>query len=79
MKVVQINATCGVGSTGKICVGISQAMTEQGIENYILYSSKTNGYPLGIGCTDDRYLKLQALKSDCLVIMGLTQKKPPKR
>ena len=24
MKVVQINATCGIGSTGRICVSISQ-------------------------------------------------------
>ena len=63
MTVVQINATCGVGSTGKICVGISEILTQNGIENYILYSSKGNGYPLGIRCSDDKYIKLQALKS----------------
>ena len=44
MKIVQINATCGVGSTGKICVGISQLLNENNIENYILYSSRSNGY-----------------------------------
>lgn len=27
MIIVQINATCGIGSTGKICVGISELMT----------------------------------------------------
>jgi hypothetical protein len=37
MVVVQINATCGVGSTGKICVGISQLLSEASIGNYILY------------------------------------------
>lgn len=63
MKIVQINATCGVGSTGKICVGISEILTQNGIENYILYSSKGNGYPLGIRCSDDKYIKRQALKS----------------
>lgn len=63
MKVVQINATCGIGSTGKICVGISELMTAYGIENYILYSSRTNGYPLGIRCSNDRYVRIQALKS----------------
>ena len=63
MKIVQINATCGVGSTGKICVGISEIFTQNGIENYILYSSKGNGYPLGIRCSDEKYIKLQALKS----------------
>jgi glycosyltransferase involved in cell wall biosynthesis len=66
MKIVQINATCGVGSTGKICVGISEILTQNGIENYILYSSKGNGYPLGIRCSDDKYIKLQALKSRIL-------------
>ena len=63
MKIVQINATCGIGSTGKICVDISKLLTEQDIENYILYSCRTNGYHLGIGCSNDIYIKLQALKS----------------
>lgn len=63
MKIVQINTTCGVGSTGTICVGISQLLTARNIENYILYSSKTNGYKLGISCSNDRYIKIQALKA----------------
>lgn len=63
MKVVQINATCGVGSTGKICVGISQMLVAKDIENTILYSSKSNGYVLGKKCSNAVYLKLQALKS----------------
>ena len=37
MKVVQINATCGKGSTGKIVLSISKLLTEQNIENYILF------------------------------------------
>lgn len=63
MTIVQINATCGVGSTGKICVGISELLTVQGMENYILFSSKTNEYPLGISCSGEKYIRLQALKS----------------
>ena len=63
MKIVQINATCGVGSTGKICVGISRLLSEQGTENYILYSSRTTGYPLGISCSGVIYRRIQALKS----------------
>ena len=62
-KVVQINATCGIGSTGKICTGISKLMTENNIENYILFSSKTDEYTLGIACSSDRYIKSQAVKS----------------
>lgn len=75
MKIVQINATCGIGSTGKICVGISKLMTANGIENYILYSSRTNGYPLGVACSSDRYIKMQALKSRLLGNYGFNSKR----
>lgn len=63
MKVVQINATCGSGSTGKICVAISRLLSEKGIENYILYSSGRSDYALGIKCASKLYTKYQALKS----------------
>lgn len=43
MKVAQINAVCGYGSTGSICMGISREARKQGIENVIFY---------GIGNTD---------------------------
>lgn len=79
MKVVQINATCGVGSTGKIAVGISELLNEQNIENYILYSSRTNGYPLGIACSDDRYIRIQALKSRILGNYGFNSRRATKR
>ena len=75
MKIVQINTTCGVGSTGKICVGISKLLTEKNIENYILYSSKGNGYPLGISCSNDQYIKVQALKSRVLGNYGFNTQK----
>jgi len=79
MKVVQINATCGIGSTGKICVGISQLLTEKNIENYILYSCKSNGYDLGIKCSDDKYIKSQALKSRLLGNYGFNSKKATRK
>lgn len=78
MKVVQINATCGIGSTGKICVGISQVMTGKNIENYIL-CSRSNGYPLGISCADSRYIKLQALKSRILGNYGFNSRKSTRK
>ena len=65
MKIVQINATCGIGSTGKICVGISELLADKGVENYIL-CSRSNGYSLGIECANNYYTKLQALKSKTL-------------
>ena len=73
MKVVQINTTCGIGSTGKICVGISQILTDSNIENYIL-CSKSNGYPLGIPCANSKYIKTQALKAKILGNYGFNSK-----
>lgn len=63
MKVMQINVTCGAGSTGKICVSISKLLTQNKIENYILFSSGESDYPLGIKYTNNCYIKVQALKS----------------
>ena len=48
MKIVQINTVCGSGSTGKICVAVSQLLTQKNIENYVLYASGKSEYPLGI-------------------------------
>ena len=79
MKIVQINTTCGVGSTGKICVGISQILEEKNIENYILYSSKSNGYKYGIKCSDDKYIKFQALKSRVFGNYGFNSGKTTKK
>ena len=47
MKIVQINSVCGSGSTGKICVSISELLSQKGIENYILYASGNSDYPFG--------------------------------
>lgn len=66
MKVVQINTTCGVGSTGKICTGISKVLWKKNIENYILYSSSGVPYAYGIPNASPNYIKLQALKSRAL-------------
>lgn len=73
MKVIQINTTCGIGSTGKICVDISKLLTVDSIDNYIL-CSKSNGYPLGIPCSRDSYIKIQALKSRVLGNYGFNSK-----
>ena len=62
MKIVQINSTCGKGSTGKICLAISQLLNEKQIENYILYSHGASDYPNGIRFGNEIYYKLQALK-----------------
>ena len=74
MKIVQINATCGVGSTGKICVGISKVLAENDIENYVFYGSSSNGYEYGIQYSNHKYIKLQALKSRVLGNFGFNSK-----
>lgn len=63
MRVIQINATCGVGSTGKICAEISRLLTARGIENRVLYASGHSDLSAGIRYTNDRYIKLQALRA----------------
>ena len=79
MKIVQINATCGAGSTGKICVAVSRLLTEEGTENYILYSSGTSDYPLGIKYASDVDIKLGALGSRIFGNYGFNAKKVTKK
>ena len=79
MKIVQINATCGVGSTGKICVGISEVLEKANIENYMLYTSRSNGHAHGIACADERYIKMQALKSKILGNYGFNSRRATER
>ncbi|MEE1198582.1 MAG: glycosyltransferase [Acutalibacteraceae bacterium] len=79
MKIVQINATCGVGSTGKICVAISELLDEQKIENYIFYTQGTSQYKNGVKYADKKYIKLQALKSRVFGNYGFNGKKATKK
>lgn len=79
MKIVQINATCGSGSTGKICVDISRLLTDKHIENYIIYSGKKSDYPLGIHCGDSKEIKIQALRSHLFGLYGFNSIQITKR
>ena len=79
MRIVQINTTCGIGSTGKICVGISESLRAGGIENYILYSVNSSGYPLGIQCSDKKYIRMQAIKSRLLGNYGFNSGKSTRK
>lgn len=79
MRIVQFNATCGIGSTGKIAVGVSRLLSVDGIENYIIYSNRSNGYELGIPCAEGKYIRFQALKSRLFGNYGFNSKKATKR
>lgn len=75
MKLVQINMSCGSGSTGKICIAVSRLLTEKGIENYIMYSLGNSDYSLGRRYMERREVKLQALRSRILGNYGFNSKK----
>lgn len=79
MKIVQINSVCGSSSTGKICVAVSELLTAQNIENYILYAISNSDYPLGRKYMSPLEVKLQALKSRVFGNYGFQSKSATKR
>lgn len=79
MKVVQINVTCGAGSTGKICLAVSELLSEKGVENYVLYSEADCESKNAIKYANPKELKLQALKSRVFGSYGFNSKAITKR
>lgn len=79
MKIVQINATCDQGSTGKICVEISKLLDEKKIENYIFYTQGESNFKNGIKYSGKRYAKIQAIKSRVLGNYGFNSKAATKK
>ena len=79
MKIVQLNSTCGAGSTGKICVAISQLLSNKNVENYMFYSLGNSEYPLGIKYMGKNSIKLQALKSRVFGNYGFNSKHATKK
>ncbi len=79
MKIVQINAVCGLGSTGKICASISNLLNKNNVENYIFYSSGRSNFQNSVKYTSDVYVKLQALKSKVLGNYGFNSEYITKR
>ena len=70
MKVVQINASCGSGSTGKICLEVSKRLTDIGIENQVLYSLGFSDYALSYKYTNNRIRLFQSLIEKSLNLHG---------
>ncbi|MBQ3640712.1 glycosyltransferase, partial [bacterium] len=63
MKVVQINATCGMGSTGKICTAVGRLLNKNGIQNFIFYSIGKSNFLNGVKIGSIFYIKFQAFFS----------------
>ncbi len=74
MKIVQLNITCGVGSTGKICLAVSQLLNDRGVENYIIFSEEDSDYEYGFKYADRFEIKLEALKSRVFGNYGFNSK-----
>ena len=55
MKVLQINAVCGQGSTGRICVGIADLLKANGHEAYIAYALGNSSYPDSFNISMGKY------------------------
>ena len=66
MTIAQINSVCGSGSTGKICVSLSQLLDQKGYNNTVYYSSGNSNHVNGVKYTSDLYIKTQALRSRIL-------------
>ncbi len=74
MKIVQLNVTCGLGSTGKICLAVSELLSAGGVANHILYSEGQSSFKNGIKYTDEIHIKLEALKSRVFGNYGFNSK-----
>lgn len=80
MKIAQINAYCGNGSTGKICKSISQLLNEQRISNRIYYTEGNSDYECGVNYSKGRiYTRIQSLKSRILGNNGFNSKRLTKK
>ena len=61
MRVVEINAVCGSGSTGRICTDIADALKESGDQVKIIYGNQNSTYPESVRVGSQISLKANAL------------------
>ncbi len=79
MKIVQINSVCGSGSTGKICVAVSELLNSCGTENYVMYACGVSNYSQGVRYMSSFEVKVQALKSKLFGNYGFQTQAATKR
>lgn len=66
MKIVQVNAVCGIGSTGMIVQEISNILTQNNIENYVLHTGKQVHLESSISYATNFAIKYNALLAKIL-------------
>lgn len=79
MRIVQINATCSAGSTGKICRAIGETLGERGHESYILHVQPGVDTESCPSCASSAYIKGQALRSRILGNYGFNSHEATRR
>lgn len=63
MKVLQINVTYGIGSTGKICNSVAKLLDKDGVEHLTIVSQGRTETANTVKIKNKPYYKIQALKS----------------
>lgn len=79
MKVVQINASCGKGSTGKICLQISRMLFQNGVDNCILYSGDKCDEAAAVRYADNGEIRKAAARAHLTGSYGFTAEKITRR
>ena len=79
MKIAQINTTCGMGSTGKICLSISKLLQDNEIDNRVYYSESHTDYPYAIRYATKFDLKFGALRSRMIGNYGFNSRLATKK
>ena len=82
MRVLQINITCGVGSTGKIALDIGKSLKEDGYESYIgygFYDTKEENTFRTTRIGNVNIVRLEMMKCRLTGYFGFTNKRGTKR
>lgn len=72
MIVVQINATCGAGSTGMICLEVSRLLSQNDIENYVIYAVGHSDADTAVRCGSSRDIRVSAARAHLTGNYGFT-------
>ena len=79
MKIVQINAVCGISSTGRTSLELSRYLNTQNIENYIIYANGYSDYENAIRMNSDFDIKVHSLLSRITGKQGYFSKEHTKK
>ena len=82
MRIVEINSVCGIGSTGRICIGIADVVISAGHACCIAYGrlpAPAQYTSISYRITNNREVKVHALQSRLFGKTGMYSKQATKR